>query len=66
MKVWLKGSEERLVPWCLLLIFLTHTVHLFSGAPRGSQKVSSWPKEKIQVSVGPTTILAFSHFLLGL
>lgn len=64
MEVWVKGSEERLGTRFLFLIFPTHTVRVFPGAPRGSQKVSSWPEEKIQVSVGPTTVLAFPHFLM--
>lgn len=63
--VWAQGSEERLRPQCLVLTFPTHTVHLFSGAPGGSQKVSSWPEEKIQVSFGPTTVTGLSPFFVG-
>lgn len=39
----------------------THTIHLSSGAPGDSQKVSSWPEEKIQVSVRPT----LRHLFVG-
>lgn len=33
-----------------------HTVRLSSGGPGDSQKVSSWPEEKIQVSVRLTPV----------
>lgn len=34
--------------------FPIYAIHLSSGAPGDSQKVSSWPEEKIQVSARPT------------